>query len=58
MRPNHENDPFDTPPVLKGYPRKDEPPLEDLPAEWLEDDRAIEGKLPDLGEIEEDTSEE
>jgi len=31
--------------------------LEDLPAEWAEEDREIEGRKPDLGETEEDTSE-
>jgi hypothetical protein len=31
--------------------------LEDLPSEWAEEDREIEGRKPDLGEIEEDTSE-
>jgi hypothetical protein len=31
--------------------------LEDLPSEWAEEDREIEGRKPDLGETEEDTSE-
>jgi hypothetical protein len=31
--------------------------LEDLPSEWAEEDREIEDRKPDLGEIEEDTSE-
>lgn len=32
-------------------------PIEDLPAEWAEEDREIEGRKPDLGEAEEDSSE-
>ncbi len=32
-------------------------PLEDLPAEWEEEDREDERRAPDLGEIEEDPSE-
>jgi len=32
-------------------------PLEDLPAEYAEEDRENEDRKPDLGEIEEDTSE-
>jgi hypothetical protein len=32
-------------------------PLEDLPVEWAEEDRVISDRKPDLGEIEEDTSE-
>jgi hypothetical protein len=32
-------------------------PIEDLPSEYLEEDREIEGRKPDLGEIEEDPSE-
>jgi len=31
--------------------------LEDLPSEWSKEDREIEDRKPDLGEIEEDTSE-
>jgi hypothetical protein len=31
--------------------------LEDLPSEWAEEDREMEDRKPDLGEIEEDTSE-
>jgi hypothetical protein len=31
--------------------------LEDLPSEWAKEDREIEDRKPDLGEIEEDTSE-
>jgi hypothetical protein len=42
---------------LKGYPRPDEPDLEDLTAEDEEENREIEGRTPDLGEIEEDPSE-
>ncbi len=53
---NDENDPLDTLPVLKGYPRPDEAPPEDLPAEWSREDRDLEGRKPDLGETEEDTS--
>ena len=34
-----------------------EDPLEDLPLEWDEEDQEIEGRKPDLGEIEEDRSE-
>ena len=43
----------------KGLDRKDEPeqPLENQPLEWEDEDRVIEGRKPDLGEIEEDTSE-
>jgi hypothetical protein len=37
---------------------KDSPDnLEDLPTEWAEENREIEGRKPDLGETEEDTSE-
>jgi hypothetical protein len=32
-------------------------PIEDLPAEYDEEDREIDGAKPDLGEIEEDPSE-
>jgi hypothetical protein len=32
-------------------------PIEDLSSEYLEEDREIEGRKPDLGEIEEDPSE-
>ncbi len=32
-------------------------PIEDLPSEWAKEDRENEGGKPDLGEIEEDTSE-
>ncbi len=40
-------------------PKKNVDPdkLEDLPSEWSEEDREIEGREPDLGETEEDTSE-
>jgi hypothetical protein len=54
---NDENNPFDTLPVLKGYPLPGESKVEDLPAEWLEEDRVMEGRTPDLGELEEDPSE-
>ena len=32
-------------------------PIEDLPSEWAEEDREIEDRKPDLGEVEEDPSE-
>jgi hypothetical protein len=32
-------------------------PIEDLPSEWAEEDREIDGAKPDLGELEEDLSE-
>jgi hypothetical protein len=32
-------------------------PIEDLPSDWAKEDRAIEGRKPDLGETEEDPSE-
>jgi hypothetical protein len=35
----------------------EESPLEDLPVEWAKEDVEIEGRKPDLGEIEEDASE-
>jgi len=57
MKEPKEVDPFDTLPVIEGYPRPDEPEVEDLQAEWLKEDRKSEGRTPDLGEIEEDTSE-
>ena len=43
----------------KGLDRKGEPeePLENQPLEWQDEDRVIEDRKPDLGEIEEDTSE-
>ena len=43
----------------KGLDRKDEPdePLENLPLEWADEDRVIDDRKPDLGEIEDDTSE-
>jgi hypothetical protein len=46
-------------PKDKGLDRKDgsEAPLENQPLEWAEEDREIEDRKPDLGEIEEDTSE-
>jgi hypothetical protein len=40
--------------VKKGRIRK---PIEDLPSEWAEEDREIDGAKPDLGEQEEDPSE-
>jgi hypothetical protein len=33
-----------------------EAPLENQPLEWAEEDRVMEDRKPDLGEIEEDTS--
>jgi hypothetical protein len=57
MKEPQDIDPLDTLPVIKGYPRPDEPELEDLPSEWQEEDRASERRTPDLGEIEEDPSE-
>jgi len=46
-------------PKDKGPDRKDdsEGPLENQPLEWAEEDREMEDRKPDLGEIEEDTSE-
>jgi hypothetical protein len=32
-------------------------PIEDLPSEWSKEDREIDGAKPDLGELEEDSSE-
>lgn len=32
-------------------------PIENLPSEWEEEDREIDGAKPDLGELEEDSSE-
>ena len=32
-------------------------PIEDLPSEWAKEDREIDGAKPDLGESEEDPSE-
>jgi hypothetical protein len=32
-------------------------PIEDLPTDYAKEDREIEGRKPDLGEIEEDPSE-
>jgi hypothetical protein len=34
-----------------------EEPIEDLPSEWQNEDREIDGAKPDLGELEEDSSE-
>ena len=43
----------------KGLDRKDSPeePLENQPLEWSDEDREIEDRNPDLGEIDEDPSE-
>ena len=45
-------------PTDKGLDRKDVPdePLENRPLEWADEDRLIEDRKPDLGEIEEDAS--
>jgi len=42
-----------------GLDQKDEPdePLENQPLDWADEDRVIEDRKPDLGEIEEDPSE-
>lgn len=32
-------------------------PIEDLPTDWSKEDRKIEGREPDLGELDEDPSE-
>ena len=32
-------------------------PIEDLPTDWSKEDREIEGREPDLGELDEDPSE-
>jgi hypothetical protein len=32
-------------------------PIEDLPSEWAKENREIDGAKPDLGELEEDSSE-
>ena len=44
----------------KGLDKKEEPeePLENQPLEWSEENREIEDRKPDLGEIEEDPSEQ
>jgi hypothetical protein len=49
-------------PPLNKVPGEDNDPSkqphdEDFPSEWAEEDRQIEDRKPDLGEIEEDTSE-
>ena len=46
-------------PKDKELEKKDEPdePLENQPLAWADEDRIIEDRKPDLGEIEEDTSE-
>jgi hypothetical protein len=43
----------------KGLDRRDDPeqPLENQPQDWSEEDREMEDRKPDLGEIEEDPSE-
>jgi hypothetical protein len=40
-------------------PKEDskEPPLENQPLDWSEEDRELENRKPDLGEIDEDPSE-
>lgn len=48
--------PLDKVPGVDNDPSK-LPDDEDLPADWAEEDRQIEGRKPDLGEIEEDASE-
>ncbi len=35
----------------------DDDPIENAPQEWADEDRVIEDRKPDLGEIEEDQSE-
>ena len=57
MKPDEDADTSGILAAPKGYPRPDEPELEDLPAEWREEDLESEGRKPDLGEIEEDPSE-
>jgi hypothetical protein len=47
----HEKDPD------KVNPKPGEGKLEDLPSEWAEEDRELERRKPDLGEVEEDPSE-
>lgn len=42
---------------LKGYPEPGQGGMEDMPAEWANEDREMEGRKPDLGETEEDPSE-
>jgi hypothetical protein len=46
-------------PKNPGLEKKDdsEQPLENPPLDWADEDREIEDRKPDLGEIEEDTSE-
>jgi len=49
-----------TPPLDKVPGEDDDPPElrdEETLSEWAEEDREIEDRKPDLGEIEEDTSE-
>jgi hypothetical protein len=48
--------PLDKVPGVDNDPSK-LPDDEDFPSEWAEEDREIEDRKPDLGEIEEDTSE-
>ncbi len=45
------------PPRDKPHNEDSEPPLENLPRAWAEEDREIEDRKPDLGETEEDTAE-
>jgi hypothetical protein len=44
-------------PVDKELKKKSPEPIEDLPSEYDKEDIEIEGRKPDLGEIEEDVSE-
>jgi hypothetical protein len=41
----------------KNKEKKAPEPVEDLPKEWAKEDVEIEGRKPDLGEIEDDASE-
>lgn len=41
----------------QGLDRETEEPLENQPLEWADEDREMEDRKPDLGEIEEDASE-
>ena len=49
-------DPLDKIPGLDNDP-SEQPEDDDTALEWAEEDREIEDRKPDLGEIEEDTSE-
>ena len=46
-------------PKKRGLDKKEVPeePLENQPQDWADEDREIEDRKPDLGEIEEDSSE-